>query len=64
MTDKTQNDVLKILKNIKKDQGKDETQTEDKVIPEVEQDAPKPEVRGIPKSGRFWKTKKERYTII
>lgn len=61
MTDKTHKDVVNILTKIKKSHESNNTQSEDEVICPVAKDAPKPEVRGNPKSGRFWKSKKERY---
>ncbi|CAH1641237.1 unnamed protein product [Spodoptera littoralis] len=67
MTDETQNKVLAIIANIAKKQD-----TEEKVIVEdeisdlenEEKDKKSEPIRGIPKSGKFWKSKKEKFSKI
>ncbi|XP_049879321.1 coiled-coil domain-containing protein 86 [Pectinophora gossypiella] len=70
MTAETNNKVLSILKNIKKCQENcvDSTSADqDEVMSEDKQPAEKKKpqaLRGLPKSGRFWKSEKEKFSTI
>ncbi|KAJ8713047.1 hypothetical protein PYW08_008351 [Mythimna loreyi] len=66
MTEETQNKVLEIVANIAKSQDNEkniESNDEDKSEKETKATKIEP-IRGIPKSGRFWKSKKEKFSTI
>ncbi|XP_038215500.1 coiled-coil domain-containing protein 86 [Zerene cesonia] len=65
----TESKVLSILDTIKKDQKNEENTTDNlmKSKPKtkgLKKKSESNEIRSIPKSGRFWKTKKERFNSI
>lgn len=65
MTDETHNKVLAIVANIAKKQDTEEKVIVEDEISDTENEKDKKSsklepVRGLPKSGRFWKSKKEK----
>lgn len=63
MADDTQNQVLAIVANIVKKQDPVEKSNDEETKDNQKNVKQKEPVRGIPKSGRFWKSKKERYVL-
>ncbi|XP_035447813.2 coiled-coil domain-containing protein 86 [Spodoptera frugiperda] len=69
MTDETHNKVLAIVANIAKKQDTEEKVIVEDEISDTENEKDKKSsklepVRGLPKSGRFWKSKKEKFSKI
>ncbi|CAH0696855.1 unnamed protein product [Spodoptera exigua] len=71
MTDETHNKILAIVANIAKNKDTVENVIVEDEISETENDEKdkksskkKEPIRGIPKSGRFWKSKKEKFSKI
>lgn len=63
MTEETHNKVLAIVANITKNQDKlenSESSDEDNTEQNTTSSSKTEPIRGIPKSGKFWKSKKER----